>query len=88
MRSMRQGNRTVANVGEDIWEKLDELEKKILTYMTNRGAVRRHVIEEYTEKSSKTITTRLNHMMELGIVKANGSKYDPNRTYEACNLVK
>ena len=56
--------------------------------MTNRGAVRRHVIEEYTEKSSKTITTRLNHMIELGIVKANGNKYDPNRTYEACNLVK
>ena len=42
-----------------------------LTYLT-----------QYTGKSSGTITTRLNKLIERGLVKANGNQYDPNRYYE------
>lgn len=34
------------------------------------------------EKSPRTIGVRLNHLMELNLLKRNGSKNDPNLSYE------
>ena len=82
MRAQRQENRAFENIGADKWAVLDDLEKTILTIMVSRGAVGRASLESETEKSSRTITKRINHLMELNLIKANGNVYDPKRTYE------
>ena len=83
MRTMRQENYTVSTVGYENWRQLDAVERQLLTFMVNHGPSSRAQLAEYTGKSSGTVINRLNHLMELGLIKSNGSKYDPNRTYEA-----
>lgn len=82
MRERRKKDRAKDNIGLKAWEKMDELEKNIVTYMLNRGAVKRIELERFTNKSSGTIRTRLKHLMSINVVKANGKRYDPNLTYE------
>ncbi len=82
MRTMRQTDRLVTNIGNDIWNKLDELERKILAYMGSKATVTRAELELHTGRSGRTIGVRLNHLMEIGLIKRNGSTYDPRQTYE------
>ena len=82
MRTMRQSDRTVENIGNDIWDKLDDLERKILIYMGSRATVIRAELEQYINRSGRTVGARLNHLMELGLVKRNGNMYNPKQTYE------
>lgn len=82
MRSIRQGNRAKKNFEQDVWDSLDNTEKMIVSYIINKGTAKRVELTQYTGKSSGTITTRLNKLIERGIVKANGNQYDPNRYYE------
>ena len=83
MRSMRQRSYAVKQIGQDIWNQLDTLEQQILTYLTNKGASKRADLAKYTRKSDSTIRMRLNHLMEIGLVAANGAKNDPGRVYSA-----
>ena len=55
----------------------------LLTYLVNHGPASRAELSEYADKSAGTVIGRLNHLIEMGLVKANGSTFDPNRTYEA-----
>lgn len=82
MRSMRQADRAAAEVGNDVWNEIDDLEKKIITFISGRGRVGRIEIEKYTRKSTKTVNNRLNHLIELGLINAIGNKHDPGRVYE------
>lgn len=82
MRTMRQSDRAAATLGESMWAELDDLEKQILAYMAGRKYVKNAELAEYTGKSSRTIGVRLNHLMELEIIKRNGTRNDPNQTYE------
>lgn len=82
MRERRNKDRAKDNIGLKAWDKIDDLEKDIVTYMMNKGTVRRADLEKFTQKSAGTIRTRLNHLISLNLVKANGKKYDPNLTYE------
>lgn len=82
MRKMRQEDRVVANIGDDTWKNLDDLSKEILNYMSNRKAVTRSELAVVTGKSISTMRVRLNKLMELNIVKRNGTTNDPNQTYE------
>lgn len=82
MRTMRQSDRTIENIGDDIWDKLDELERKILVYMGSKAAVTRVELEQHTNRSGRTVGGRLHHLMDLGLVKRNGNRYDPKQTYE------
>lgn len=82
MRTMRQSARLEAKVDGVIWNQLDELEKKILTYMGSRSSVTRSDLEKYTGKASRTIALRLNHLIGLNIIKRNGRINDPTQTYE------
>lgn len=82
MRTLRQEDRTMANIGTERWSQLDELERQILIFIMNKGATSRSVLVEHMEKSAGTIIAKLNHLMDIGIVKANGNRYDPKRTYE------
>lgn len=82
MRAIRQIDRAVKTIGADKWDELDELEKKIMVYMTSRKSVKTIELSNKMEKSPRTIGVRLNHLMELKLVKRNGSKNDPNLSYE------
>ena len=67
---------------EEIWEELDEIERGILTCLKINGKVGRAELEKYTKKSRGTVISRLNNLMEKGIIKVNGDIHDPTRTYE------
>lgn len=84
MRTLRQKGHMVESVGTDTWDNLDDVEKALLTFMFNHGPAKRQQLEDYVRKSQGTVIGRLNQLMALGLVKANGSRFDPNRTYEAC----
>lgn len=82
MRTIRQESRIERIITPEIWEQLDELERKILTYLGSKKKVTRAELSDYTNKSSNTVSTRLNHLIELGVIRRNGTKYDPKQTYE------
>ena len=86
MRTMRQKGHAMESIGTDVWSHLDMVEQMLLTFMVNHGPASRAQLSEYVDKSTGTVISRLNHLIEIGLVKANGSKYDPNRTYEAILL--
>ncbi len=67
---------------EDIWEDLDEIERGILTCLKENGKVRRSKLEEYTNKSRGTVIERLKNLEKKGVIRVNGDKNDPTRTYE------
>ena len=82
MRTMRQAAHLEAKVDGDVWNQLDDLEKKILMYMGSRSKVIRSELEIHTGKASRTIIMRLNHLISLGLIKRNGRINDPTQTYE------
>lgn len=82
MRKMRQVSHAEESIGQAAWESLDELGRTILIYMSNKKKVNRVSLEEVTGKAGRTITVRLNKMIEMGIVKRNGGKNDPHQSYE------
>ena len=86
IRTLRQKTHAADNVGIEVWEQLDRIEQSILTYILNRGPASRAQLEQYTGKSEGTIRSRLNHMMELQLVRSTESRYDPKRKYEAAFL--
>jgi ATP-dependent DNA helicase RecG len=81
MRNMRRQDRAIGFVGEGVWAKLDDLDHNILTVMASRSVISRAELAKYTDRANRTITVRLNKLIERGIVKANGNSYDPKRTY-------
>lgn len=81
VRTMRQAAHIETKVDGNVWEQLDDLEKKILTYMGSKSSVTRSELEIYTGKKGRTIMLRLNHLMDLSIVKRNGHQNDPTQTY-------
>lgn len=82
MRTMRQKSRTKNSIGDSVWDQLDDIERGILTFLTGRGKAKRSEIESYVGKATRTVTLRLNRLMEQDLIVATGNKHDPNRTYE------
>lgn len=84
MRRKRQELHTIDHVGPAVWDKLDRIQQMLLTYMINHGPASRSDLSVYVEnRSAGTILARLNLLISMGLVKANGSQFAPNRTYEA-----
>ncbi len=81
MRKLRQKDRAEDRIGEDIWEQTDELEKTILTYITNRGEAGREELATYTGNSSRTISRRLTHLEGIGIIRKKGNPSSPKLKY-------
>lgn len=81
MRHMRQKLHSIENIGLDMWDKLDSIEQILLTYMINRGSASRSELSNYVSKSEGTVRNRLNNLLKIGLIEADGKKYDPNRTY-------
>ena len=74
--------RTKSNIGESVWEHLDDIERGILKFLTGRGKAKRSEIEAYVGKATRTVTIRLNWLIDQDLIVATGNKHDPNRTYE------
>ena len=81
MRNMRKQGRIIEFVGNQMWESLDDLDRHILVYMASNNMVNRAVLEQFTQRSSRTINNRLNRLMEKGLIRSNGNSHDPKRTY-------
>lgn len=81
MRTMRQSDRAASNLGGEVWDGLDDLEKQILAYMAGRNEVTRNELSKAMKKSNATISKRLNNLIERKIIIINGNKYDPTHTY-------
>ena len=81
MRNIRRQDRIIEFIGEDQWKKFDVLDKRILVYMSNHKNASRSDLERYINRSSRTIGSRLRKMVNLNIIKPNGSSHDPKLTY-------
>ena len=66
-----------------IYPGLDELEKSIVQFLQQCGRpASRSEIAESVGKKERSVTNRLNHLLDMEIIRANGSKHSPSRTYE------
>ena len=81
VRNLRRQDRIMEFVGEDQWWKLEELDRRILVYMSNNKTVNRLSLEKHTGKSGRTINERLKRMVKQKLIKRNGSIHDPKLTY-------
>lgn len=72
LRTTRQSDRAAENLGKDVWEGLDDLEKQILAYMAGKKQVKTSELVKHTGKSARTVGVRLNNLIELKIIKRNG----------------
>ena len=82
MRSIRQREKIADSIGEFTWNDLDDMERKILVYMTSHKQVTTSELAELVERTGRTVGVRLKHLMELNIIKRNGTLTDPKQTYE------
>ena len=82
VRKTRQNEHALQNLGEALWHDLDDLERQIVAYMTSHGGASRTDLEKHLGKSNRTVIKRINHLMQLGVIKARGDKHDPKRSYE------
>lgn len=81
MRRLRQQDYAQRQVGEDVWGELDDLERQILVYMASNAIVTRVQLEAHTGRAVRTLTKRLNRLLQLGLIKSNGNSHDPKRSY-------
>lgn len=67
-RNLKENGNIETLIGEDIWRKLDAIDKKIVSYIANRGKASRKELEEETNRGSTTITTRVSRLIEKDIL--------------------
>ena len=81
-RQLRQTDSTVNAIGQEAWEQLDELERKLMVCLSSRGAQSTTQLARILEKSDASIRRRLNNLLQQKLIKANGNSHDPMRTYQ------
>ena len=81
VRKLRRQDRAVENAGSEAWENIDDLEKDILAFMGSRQQVTRADLSDVTNRSAGTITSRLNKLIDKGLVRRQGGKHVPKQTY-------
>lgn len=81
VRSQRREERAEEAIGTDAWGELDDLEREILAFMGSRKEVTRAELVKITGKSAVTVISRLNQLMEKGIIHRKGKKHDPSQVY-------
>ena len=81
MRRMRQKESAENRIGEEKWAQLDYTERAIISYLASIKEATNAKIVKIVRKSSRTVTSKLNHLIGLDIVNINGNKYDPSHTY-------
>lgn len=63
------------------WDKLDAIEKDIVTIMGSRNCITATELSVMIGKTRRTVNKKINHLMELEIIRMNGNKHDPTLTY-------
>lgn len=81
MRSIRVKDSAAKTIGTDVWSHLDIIDRKIVVFISERKATSRVQLEEFTKKSSSTISKRLKKLIDMNIIQRNGSQKDPKQTY-------
>ncbi|MBD5503980.1 MAG: cell filamentation protein Fic [Lachnospiraceae bacterium] len=66
---------------EKYWDKLDAIEKDIVTIMGSRNCITATELSVMISKTRRTVNKKINHLMELEIIRMNGNKHDPTLTY-------
>lgn len=85
MRSLRRKARAEELVSGEVWASLDEIDHTILALLVSSRDVSRLDISKRTGRSMSTVGVHLRKMISMNIIKANGSKHDPARTYSIIN---
>ena len=85
MRKLRQNDKLKSSIGEEVWQKLDSIDKKIIIYIANRGKANRKNLEEETGKSATTVNKRIKKLIEENIIVRIGDKSDPKQHLELKN---
>lgn len=65
----------------EYWNKLDAVEKDIVTIMGSRSYITATELSLMVSKTRRTINKKLSHLLEIGVIKMNGNKHDPALTY-------
>lgn len=81
MRRQRQRDRALGYVGKEVWSRLGDLDRQILAFLASNNSASRFEIASHLDRSSSTITFRLNKLIEAGLIKSNGNSHDPKRSY-------
>jgi len=81
VRKLRRQDRAVEAVGSEVWKNLDEVEREILALMGSHRQMTRAELANIIGKSAGTITSRLNQLINKGLIKRQGSRHDPKQTY-------
>ena len=81
MRRLRQSDHAMSQVGKEIWDQLDDLDRQILAFMASNVETSRLALSGHLKRSGSTITFRLNKLLDLGVIKSNGNSHDPKRSY-------
>lgn len=81
VRKLRRQDRAVEAVGSEVWKNLDEVEREILALMGSHRQMTRAELANIIGKSAGTITSRLNQLIDKGLIKRQGSRHDPKQTY-------
>ena len=63
------------------WDKLDAIEKDIVTIMGSRNCITATELSVMISKTRRTVNKKINHLMELEIIRMNGNKHAPTLTY-------
>lgn len=82
MRKLRQSDKLENSIGEEIWANLDNVDRKIVLYVANRGKASRKELEEETGKSATTINKRIKKLIEKDLLVRIGDKNDPKQYLE------
>ena len=82
MRKLRQNDKMEDSFGEEVWSKLDAVDRKIVLYIANRGRANRKELEKETGKSATTVNKRIRKLIEEKIITRIGVKSDPRHYLE------
>lgn len=65
----------------EYWNKLDAIEKDIVTIMGSRSCITATELSEMVSRTRRTINKKFSHLLEIWEIKMNGNKHDPALTY-------
>ena len=81
MRRIRQLGWMTDRVGIESWKALDDTEKEILLLLASRLDASARELSKWCGKSSRTIIRKVNRLLEAGLIKRCGGKFDSSHTY-------
>jgi len=77
-----QENKASSNPSNDVLKAVaDNIEKQIINLLSENAELGRAKIVEEIKQSDRTVSRKLSHLVEMGIIVVNGNKYDKNHTY-------